>query len=217
MPIEIANDRGYDLAGLDSNAARANSREVLSYYRGAPAVPWAVPDRRRLIVINGAADANEPQWQILHSEQFSNAADVIAKINAIQVTLPPVGTTYDAWATGNVLPAGENGALDDPDGDGAANALEFSAGTNPLSKASFPEHTLKPTEDGFTLTYTRLISAINLTRTWQAGPLDAVTTDFIVPLSDTTTSPTTDEDVEQVTVIFPPDFGPFIRLKVGVE
>lgn len=213
----IASLNGYDFAGLDSKANRTEPREALGYFRGAAATPWPVSDRRRLVVINSAANTNEPQWQILHSEQFSNSQTVRNIIDEISVTLPPTGTTFAAWATENSLTAGENGPLDDPDGDGAENALEFSAGTDPLSGALFPTYDLKQITTGFTLTYTRLVSAINLTRTWQTGPLDAVTIEYILSAEDMVTAPTTDEDVEKVTVALPPDFGPFIRLKVGVE
>ena len=172
-------------------------------------------DRRRLIVLNGVANTNEPQWQILHSEQFSNPASVIAKINAVASIPPSSGTTYETWATDHALAAGSNRPLDDPDQDGWENALEFSAGTDPSSEQSWPIQTLERTATGFTMTYTRFVPAMNLTRTWQTGPLHRVSSDFNItnPLIEETSDP----NVAQVTFTLPADFGPFIRLKVAVE
>lgn len=213
----IANLNGYSFAGLDSKANRTETREALGYFRGAAATPWPVSDRRRLVVINGLANANEPQWQILHSEQFSNTTTVRGIIDNIVEALPPAGTTFDAWATENALTAGSNGPLDDPDQDGWENALEFSAGTDPQDQASFPSHRLESAESGYTLTYMRSIPVLNLTRTWLTGPLNAVNSEYIPLETDTTVESTSDPDVEKVTITLPSDFGPFIRLSIELE
>ncbi len=39
---------------------------------------------------------------------------------------------FDAWKAGFTFPPGEDGPLDDPDGDGVQNLLEFVTGSNPV-------------------------------------------------------------------------------------
>ncbi|MDB4374263.1 hypothetical protein N9Z50_04600, partial [Akkermansiaceae bacterium] len=163
VPMGIASANGYDFAGLDSAADRSTGvRDVLSYYRGAPATPWPIGDRRRLIVLNGVADsASHAQWKILHNEQFSNGASVQAIINSV-MPAAPAGLSFETWTTENSLTSGQDGATDDPDLDGSANLLEFSAGTNPLDRALVPSFTLEKAETGFTFSYERLIDATGI-------------------------------------------------------
>lgn len=40
---------------------------------------------------------------------------------------------FDAWKAGFTFPVGEDGPLDDPDGDGVQNLLEFVSGSNPVT------------------------------------------------------------------------------------
>jgi autotransporter-associated beta strand protein len=66
---------------------------------------------------------------------------------------------FTTWAEG--LPAGQRGALDDPDGDGIANLLEFVLGTDAGAANASPESNGVATADGDeypTYTYTRRIA-----------------------------------------------------------
>lgn len=169
------------------------------------------------MVINGVANANEPQWQILHSEQFSSPQAVRDIINGISMEEPPQGMTFEDWVTKNALTERSDGPSDDADEDGWANALEFSAGTDPQDRESFPVHELRSTENGFTLTYTRFVPAIDLVRTWEMGPLGGINTELIPEEGEIVVEPIEDLEIERVMISLPPDFGPFIQLKVGIE
>ncbi len=71
--------------------------------------------------------------------RFYNRGLSAAEVAALAV--PPAATSvpdssFSAWAAGYSLPAGQTGALDDPDKDGNVNAWEYLTGTNPLLSSS---------------------------------------------------------------------------------
>ncbi|MEN8693981.1 MAG: hypothetical protein ACN4GG_08090 [Akkermansiaceae bacterium] len=223
--LSVSNNNGFDSRGLDSlNDRTSEIRDGFSFYRGVASSPppgaLGFAQRRRIVVI----DATTPGSPVVRHNDLplSSGALGATNVNLIRAALnnaeaPSAGTTFEAWAAENSVTTGSNGPLDDPDQDGWENALEFSAGTDPKDRYSFPSQELERTETGFIMTYTRYMPAINLTRTWLSGPLNAVNTKYIPLETDTTVESTSDPDVEKVTITLPSDFGPFIRLSIELE
>lgn len=223
--LTASTNNGFDVHGLDSLSDRTSEvRDGFSFYRGVastgPPGSLGFAQRRRIVVV----DATEPGSPLVRHNDLplsSGALDatnvelIRAAINNASIT--PAGTTFEAWATENLLSAGSASPLDDPDGDGWQNALEFSAGTDPSNGSSFPVLEMEQTEIGFELTFTRFVPAIELVRTWQTGPLESITTAYIPENEEVTVENTDDPDIEKVTVTLPADFGPYIRLKVRIE
>jgi len=73
--------------------------------------------------------------------------------NTVAVTVGTPATPYETWSTGQGLTSGNNGASQDPDGDGIANLLEFVLGGNPLSATSAPAPVVARSGSNLTLTY----------------------------------------------------------------
>ncbi|MGC6583181.1 MAG: hypothetical protein ACON4K_12770 [Akkermansiaceae bacterium] len=226
--LNASNNNNFDHHGIDSLSDRSSEiRAGFSFYRGVastgPPGSLAFAQRRRIIVI----DTTEPGNPIVRHNDLPLSSGALGQTNidliraavnqATPFVPPPAGTTFASWATEHSLASGSDSPHDDPDGDGWQNALEFSAGTNPSVASSFPNYTLQKTENGFSLSYTRLVPAIDLTRTWEMGPLSSVTSEFIPSIDDTVVEATADPELEKVTISLPSDFGPFIRLRVGVE
>lgn len=207
--MQIATENGYTLAGLDSTANRTNPRAGLGYFRGAPAVPWPVSDRRRLVIVNTLAGSpSHQQNEILVNQEIPSTSVAIAAIDAVQAA--PAGTTFAAWQSMHAFPADQDGPDDDPDRDGSVNLLEFHAGTDPANGSSRPTARIERTPTGFHYTYQRAVDRLGITHALQAGPLDAFS-----PFTPTEeTSSAISPNVEEVTVTLPATFGPFLRQAV---
>jgi hypothetical protein len=61
-------------------------------------------------------------------------------INWTESTASPGQTVFQQWMDGQSVPGGQNGAGDDPDGDGLRNALEYAIGSSPLNKEPLACH-----------------------------------------------------------------------------
>ena len=211
--LDIASGGGYDLAGIDATAARANSRAGYAYYQGIP-IPPESSYQRRLVVVNMLAGSpSHQQYEILFSESSDNPDTAAAKLAIDAVQAAPAGTTYEAWKMTHGFAASQDGPDDDPDHDGWCNLLEYHAETNPLSGSSVPSPTLTRTPVGFTYTYRRAMDRIGVTHTLQAGPLDALGT--FTPSGESTLGIA--PNIEEVTVTLPPGFGPFLRQAIALD
>lgn len=77
-----------------------------------------------------------------------------ATSSAVTVTVGGSASAYATWAATQGLSAGVNdGATQDPDGDGLNNALEFVLGGNPLSASSAPKPAFAREGNTYTFTY----------------------------------------------------------------
>ncbi|MDB4318901.1 hypothetical protein N9916_00920 [Akkermansiaceae bacterium] len=219
-----ATNNDFELFGLDSKADRStNVRDGFSFYRGVAStgLPGSLSfgQRRRIVVI----DHTDPGNPLIRHNDLPTSSGALGAANVSlireainEATHPPAGLSFETWTTENSLTSGQDGATDDPDLDGSANLLEFSAGTNPLDRALVPSFTLEKAETGFTFSYERLIDATGITRSLLTGPLDAITAEFTPSEADIAVSPI-DDDREKVAVTLPASFGPFIQLRVAEE
>lgn len=137
----FAFTNGYKQWGLDADAARANPRKLLGYYRGgfpngvnSPNLYDWGEDRRRVVVLNLVKNSASHAYReiILNQNYFDSgdATDSQIAINAI--TAAPATTNFTQWSGTYPFPTGMAGALSDPDQDGRNNLLEFFHGTHPL-------------------------------------------------------------------------------------
>ena len=65
----------------------------------------------------------------------------LASTGSVQVVVTPVPTPYDLWAISSGLDGtfgNEAGTVDDPDGDGVVNLLEYASGMNPRASDPVP-------------------------------------------------------------------------------
>ncbi len=215
-----ANNNEFTLRGLDSLSDRtSNLRSGFSFFFGVEAAPppgaLAFADRRRIIVIDNR-DAQNPV--IRHNDIPLDSGSLgSANIELIRAAVnnTPIaeGLDFTAWLGEFSIPSGQDGPADDPDLDGATNLLEFSAGTDPLQRNSFPQVTLEKAQGGVSFSYERLIEATGISRTIQTGPLSDITTTHLPAEEDLTVTPI-DDDREKVTVSLPSTVGPFFRLSV---
>ena len=209
--MNVATSNGYNFAGLDSTAARTNSRAGLSFYRGAPAVPWPVNDRRRVVAVNMlAGSASHQPYEILYNQEFPNTTAARAAIDAVQAA--PAGTSFTVWKAAYTFPDGQDGPADDPDRDGFPTLLEFHAATDPLDGSSIPTSKLTPTPTGFTYTYRRAKDRIGVTHTLQTGPLGSLTT--FTPSGESLAD--ISSNIEEITITLSPGFGPFLRQGIAL-
>lgn len=115
----------------------------------------------------------------------------------------PGGQAFAAWILTQGVPVNQQGALDDPDGDGFNNGTEFALGTNPNSNlpADQPTLTAGSTVDGGpaypSVTFIRRKDAAGVT-----VAVDGATDISFAPTSPTTTLPPADlgNGTERVTV-----------------
>jgi hypothetical protein len=137
----FASTNAYEQWGLDADAARANPRILLGYYRGgfpdnvnSPNLYDWGDDRRRVAVLNMVKNSASHAYReiIINQNEFtsSNAAGAQSAINAIAAA--PATRTFAQWAGAYTFSPGMAGALSDPDLDGRNNMLEFFHGTHPL-------------------------------------------------------------------------------------
>jgi hypothetical protein len=207
----IAGSNRYTFAGIDADATRSNVRAGLSYYRGAPATPWPVSDRRRVVVVNMLADSpSHRQFEILFNQQFPNTTAMTAAIDAVQAA--PAGISFEIWKTASGIPSGQDGPSHDPDRDSAPNLVEFHAGTNPLDPSSRPVYsfTCNPNGPGFLYTYRRAMDRIGISHALEAGLPGDFTT--LVPLTEITSELA--PNIEEITAVLPASFGPYLRQAV---
>jgi hypothetical protein len=207
----VAGSNGYTFAGIDADATRGRVRAGLSYYRGAPATPWPVSDRRRVVVVNMLAGSpSHRQFEILFNRQFPDTTVMTAAIDAVQAA--PSGISFEIWKTANGIPSGQDGPSHDPDRDRTPNLLEFHAGTNPLDASSRPVSSLtrNPDGSGFFYTYRRAMDRIGISHALEAGLPGAFTT--FVPLAETTSELA--PNIEEITAVLPASFGPYLRQAV---
>lgn len=133
-------------SGLDPNArydgtifaARANvGTRFTRFTWGAlpPAFLQAGGNSSATATLSGAAPAANGSLS-LSVEPFDAAGveQEYGYLNYVTVTeRQPTADAYAVWTSRRMLPAGASDPLDDPDGDGAPNLLEFALGRNPLA------------------------------------------------------------------------------------
>lgn len=105
------------------------------------------------VYIHGQTSANR-------SVGLGNGADLDLIVEGKLFDPPPPASTLNTWICSplGAVPVERRQPLDDPDGDGASNMLEYALGGDPMS-ASDPAKTTglrSPDGDRFTLTYRRL-------------------------------------------------------------
>lgn len=113
------NGREADAAATDARASDlASTRGYLGHGDGRPAFHGLIGDLRIY-------------RRVVTPEEIERLA-----ATAFAPDPPLVPHSRAQWASQQPFPAGQAGALDDPDGDGLANALEFLLGSDPLAAGS---------------------------------------------------------------------------------
>jgi hypothetical protein len=105
------------------------------------------------------------------------------------INLPPGsggGQAFDAWILTQGVPANQQGALDDPDGDGFNNGAEFALGTHPNQIGDKPTLVTGTTVDG-AQTYPSVTFIRRKNVTGVTVAVDGATDVFFNPTSPTTT------------------------------
>jgi hypothetical protein len=137
----FASKNAYEQWGLDADAARANPRALLGFYRGgfpngvnsSNLYDWG-DDRRRVVVLNMVKNSPTHAFrQIIINQNEFDSGDAAGAQSAInEIAAAPVTMTFVQWSSTYAFPSGMAGALHDPDQDGRNNMLEFFHGTHPL-------------------------------------------------------------------------------------
>lgn len=131
ISIGTGSNRSYQLVGIDSSQNRIDKelfgfnyfyRSVINNSDGIP----GTSDRRRVIVFNGSTGEVLLNENALGDSMLSTR--IMTAINSI--TLAPE-ESFSAWIGESGVPEVEQGANDDPDGDGLANLLEYALGLDP--------------------------------------------------------------------------------------
>jgi hypothetical protein len=94
-------------------------------------------------------------------------------VGVLDFSDPPPPLTFATWIEGSGVPAGQRGAMDDPDGDGLSNLLEFALGGNPMQADAALVSLLEwPVADEFylALAYTRRKAIGDLNLSVQVAP-----------------------------------------------
>ncbi|GHC39933.1 Ig domain-containing protein [Roseibacillus persicicus] len=135
-------------------------------------------------------------------------------IHGLQIIPLEVPNSYETWATNNGLdPSAEDGPYADSDGDGEANILEFALNASPLTGASRVELTPVRTESEFSLQFTQLKAADDLTITAEWSSDLENWSDEDVVLIPGTEDDTTRQMVAQKPVVSGETEG-FLRIRV---
>lgn len=144
----FANNENFQLAGVDcmiaDDGSRSSFRDAFAYFTGlSPARIPGTGQRRRFVILNGVQNSSShADMEVLYSEndfRTSEASNVLALIDSIM----PGSTTapsndYAAFQSAASLPVGQADALDDADGDGTSNLLEFVLGQSPTETDGHP-------------------------------------------------------------------------------
>ena len=129
-------------------------------------------------VVNGVADANFEQWEILHTDSGYRGSGFYKRIAESVLRNGPTG--FEAWAIANIEDENARGIHDDSDFDGLSNLLEYACGTDPqfceshsaleISREENGDYILSFTESKNTLELETLIQASSDLQTWNDVP-----------------------------------------------
>lgn len=184
--------------------ATASSGLTVNFFIVSGPASWSATTR--LVTVNGAGTV------VIRATQSGNATYAPAPFidRSFTVTDGPTADPFLDYLTSAGVPAETRGALDDPDGDGLGNLLEFALGRSPVVADSAGATTIETTGDALTLHYRRAQGALV---TYQVE----TTTDLAAPGSWTPTG--VDQggpDTEGNTIASVPLAGAprFLRLRV---
>ncbi len=96
--------------------------------------------------VASATTANTGSYKVVATNAVSSATS-----DSVTVTVT-ASSPYESWSSEQGLTGANNGATQDPDGDGVPNLVEFALGGNPLSAASAPLPVVA--RDGANITFT---------------------------------------------------------------
>ena len=161
-----------------------------------------------------ASSADAGSYKVVATNAVGSATS-----NAVVVTVGSASTPYETWSSAQGLTTGVNdGATQDPDGDGVVNLLEFALGGNPLSAASAPLPVVARSGANLTFTYDLETAAAGQFAFTAQSSTDLATWTAVVHGSGGATISTSalDADTNRVVVTLPASSPRlFVRLHVA--
>ena len=160
-----------------------------------------------------ASSANAGSYKVVATNAVGSATS-----NAVVVTVGSAATPYETWSSAQGLTGANNGATQDPDGDGVVNLLEFALGGNPLSATSAPLPVVARSGANLTFTYDVETAAAGEFAITAQSSADLATWSAVVHGSGGATISTTalDADTNRVVVTMPVSSARlFVRLHVA--
>ncbi len=217
---------GFDLAGVDcvlDGSDRTEIREGFAYYTGLS--PSRIPgtgQRRAFVILNGVTNSpSHKPWELLHFSHGFSSTQSDSLLALIDSVMPgdgsggggdPTGQSYTEWMAEAGLP--DAAPLEDGDGDGLSNVVEFYFDTPPGQANPSPLQ-FSSIDGTFRLAYPVGKDRTGVTVGLETSTSLAEWQSLDVPEGDWVL--TEGESVDQVDVSLPADMESFVRLRVTLS